>query len=78
MGLIALRKSELYYKILNELSKKDQVSETDKKNIEKRVSEMDNEKFLSKEEKKTKKLNPKLKLEDINLDIKAIIKEIKP
>jgi histidyl-tRNA synthetase len=77
LGLIALRKSELFQKIMNELSKEKQISDKDKETIKKYISEMENEIFLSEEEKQSKKVNPLLKLDDINLDIKEIIKKIK-
>lgn len=77
IGIIALRKSELYYRVVNELLKEKQISEKDKEKIKKQIAEIENETLLSKEEKKNKKINPKLKLKDIDLDIKAIINEIK-
>ena len=76
IGLIALRKSELYYSVVNKLSKEKQISEKDKEKIKKHIAEMENERLLSNEEKKNKKINPKLKLKDIDTDIDAIIKEI--
>jgi uncharacterized protein YpuA (DUF1002 family) len=77
MGLIALRKSELFYKVVNELSKDRQISEDDKEKIKKYVSEMENELFLSKDERQNRRINSKLKLKDIDLDIQKVIKNIK-
>ena len=77
IGLIALRKSELYYKVIHELSKDKQISEKNKEQIKKYIAEMENERILSGEEKKNKKIRPNFKLKDIDLDIKAVINEIK-
>lgn len=75
MGLIALRKSELFYKVISELSQEKQVSNKDK--IKTYIAQMENEIFLSKKEKENKKINPKLELKDLEIDIPSIIKEIK-
>ena len=77
MGLIALRKSELYYKIISELSRDNQLYEKDKKNIKKYIAEMENERLLSNKEKRNKKIDTKLNLRDLDIDIGKIIKEIK-
>lgn len=77
MGLIALRKSELFYKVLEELSKDNQISEEDKEKIKRYIAERSNEKLLSKEEIENKKINNGLKLDEINIDIQKIISEIK-
>lgn len=77
MGLIALRKSEAYYKVTSELYKEKELSNRDKEKIKKHIAGMKNEKFLSKDEKENKKIKPKLKLKDIDFDIKKAIKEIK-
>lgn len=77
VGLIALRKSEAYYKVASELSKEKELSDRDKEKIKKHISSMDNKKFLSKDEKENKKIKPKLKLKDTDFDIKKAIKEIK-
>ncbi len=77
IGLIALRKAECYHAVINGLSKKKEVNEKDKEKIQKFVSEMDNELFISKDEKKNKKINPKLKLKDIDVDTKPILEFIK-
>ena len=76
MGLIALRKSELFYTVVNELFKEKELSEKDKEKNKIHISKMENEMFLSKEEKQSKKIKPKLELKNIDLDIQKIIKEI--
>ena len=77
LGLIALRKSELFYTVVNELSKEKELSEKDKEKIKRHISKMENEMFLSKEEKQSKIIKPKIKLKNIDLDIQKVIKEIK-
>lgn len=71
IGLIALRKSGLYYKIIDEFPEKD------KKKIKEHIAEMKNDIFLSKGEKESAKIKPELKIEDLDIDIKTIINEIK-
>lgn len=77
MGLIAIRKSEAYYKVVSELSKEKELSEKDKEKVKKYISGMDNKKFLSKDERKNKQIKPNLKLNDTDFDIEKVIKEIK-
>ena len=76
-GFIALRKSELFLEIIDELSKDNELSDKDKEKIKNYIAEMDNERFLSKYEKMFRKINPRLKLDDIDdLYIDSIIDEI--
>lgn len=76
IGLIALRKSDLYNLILAEASKKQTLSENDKNKIRAYISSMKNEKFLTKEEKKDKKINKELNImKDLDLNLKEIIEK---
>ena len=76
LGLIALRKSELYFKIVSILSKEKQLSEKDKDKIKGCIAAMENERLLSNKEKEKKEIIPNLKLENIGFDIESFIKEI--
>mgnify|MGYP000368513404 CR=1 FL=1 len=77
IGLIALRKSELFYKIMNSLSKEKEISDKDKIRIKKLISNMKNDEFLSKNEKQNKNINPNLRLEDLDIDFNKLIRELK-
>ncbi|MCK4429058.1 MAG: hypothetical protein KAU95_01685 [Candidatus Aenigmarchaeota archaeon] len=76
IGLIALRKSELFYKVVNELSKEKKLSKKNKEKVKRHISRMENEMFLSKEEKQNKKIKPNLRLENIGLNVQKVIKEL--
>lgn len=80
VGLIALRKTELAHKVITTLKKDGLIDKNDKEKVEaiiRYISEIENEKLLSDAEKRTKKLNPKLKIGELGIDINNIIKEIK-
>ena len=74
IGLIALRKSDLYDKILEETSKNSNISNEDKNKIKRYISEMKNECFLSLDEKQDKKIRKELKIEELTFDFKEIIR----
>lgn len=77
IGLIALRKSELYYRVISELSKDKLPSKESKEKVKRYISEMENERLLSAIEKRNKKINPNSGLKDLELDINHIVKEAK-
>jgi len=77
LGLIALRKSDLYNNVLMEASKNKDLSKDSKNKIKNYISSMKNELFLGKDEKKNKKIDAQLRIDELNFDFGKIIKENK-
>ena len=70
-GLIALRKSKFYEKIIEE-SKKQKI-ELDMQELQRKIANMDNELFISSIENHNKKLDVNTSLDSLNLDIKSFL-----
>ena len=77
MGLIALRKTELYNQIISKLEKKRRLTDLNKNKIKDIIAKMENNRFFSKEEISDKKIINSLSVREIYPDISQIIEEIK-
>jgi len=71
VGLIALRKSDFYKKVIEEAKKRK--IKIDEEQIKQKISNMNNEKFISKAEEKNKRLDLKSGLDSLNLDIESFM-----
>lgn len=76
MGLIALRKSELYNLVISELENKQSLTNLKKTEVKEIIAKMDNKIFLSKPEVLNKKIVKSFSVKDIYPDISPILKEI--
>lgn len=78
-GIIALRKVELFNRMWKQIEDKlaeDQDKEKKKKVIMDIISKLDNDMFIGKYEKRTKKIDLNLSINKLQLDEKRIMKHI--
>jgi len=71
LGLIALRKSEMYSRVIK--VGVDRGIDLDKERVKQMIADTDNAKFISDDEKKSKVLNTKTKLDSLKIDIGAFL-----
>jgi len=72
IGLIALRKTELYNRVIQRSKELGMQIDTDA--MKRKIAFLDNEKFISMDEKMNKSLNPKTTLESLELEIEEFLK----
>lgn len=77
MGLIALRKSELYNEIITQLEKIRNLTDLNKIRIRDMIAKMENNIFLAKKEISDRKIITSLTIKEIYSDISPILKEAK-
>ncbi len=76
LAAVMMRKSQLLYALLDEAAKrKGRLSKQDEKLIDSYVLRMPSRFFLVDIEKEKKKVNYDLKLKDLSIDIKKILKD---
>lgn len=78
--VISARKYALYERIKNELTKESELQGFDKEELQTKlreaISTLPNMMFLSEEEKKTKRVIPDLRLEDVGIDQKVVFEKL--
>ena len=77
MGVVAMRKTELLNALMAALSQKRKLSKKEEDQVDMFVLNMPSRFFIAESEKKNNKINYDLKLKDLDIDVKKIMKEIK-
>lgn len=75
LGLIATRKTELYKNLVEEVPE-EELDDENKEELSDRISEMDNEAFLTEEEIENDKANPENTVEDLEINVEGLIKNL--